>query len=387
MTDSPADLLSLSGPELVRLIDTVFAPSPTERRIAVLVDVPDARRPDHSRWSARRKLAQSWVELLREFGGDRFEVTLWAYPHVGANNAELPAVVWAVEGEMPHDADALVGLPSTPRDQMLAGSDLVLAPTELSATAPLKLLGPRLGFRAATMGGFRSTMVPAMRLDLDEVDRRVRILKDLLERATGAELEFLVDGQSHRLSLDLRFRSAHASSGLLRSPGMVGNLPSGESYIVPYEGERPGEPSCSRGVLPVQFGDEVALLRVEQNRVVALDGGGSHGADLAARIELEPATANLAELGLGVLAELGIEAIGSTLLDEKLGLHVALGRSDHFGGVVGAGDFSSPERVIHQDFVYLPSTQPLVHVVSVDLTIDGDPVPLIREDRYVVDFG
>jgi hypothetical protein len=377
----------LTGPELVQLIDRVFAPASEERRLAILVDLPDGARPDHSRWSSRRALAQSWVEELRRHAADRYSVDLYAYPNVGANNAELPERLWPIEGALPEDAAALEGLESVARDGVLAARPMVLAPTELSATAPLKLLGRRLGFRAATMGGFRTGMLPAMRLDLDEVDRRVRRLAALLDAAESARLELEVDGRIHGLFLDLRHRTAHASSGLLRQAGAVGNLPSGEAYIVPYEGERPEEPSRSRGVLPIQFGDQVALLEIEHNRVVHVEGGGEGGAEWAERIRREPATANIAELGLGVLAELGIEPIGSTLLDEKLGLHIALGRSDHFGGAVGPGDFSAPEQVVHQDFVYLPATQPRVHVRRVDLDTPAGPVAIIRDDRYVVDFG
>ena len=36
-------------------------------------------------------------------------------------------------------------------------------------------------------------MIPALRLDYGEIDRRVRLLKDLLDRSRTAELEFVVD--------------------------------------------------------------------------------------------------------------------------------------------------------------------------------------------------
>ena len=39
--------------------------------------------------------------------------------------------------------------------------------------------------------------------------------------------------------------------GLLLEPGTAGNLPSGETYIVPYEGEIDGDPTASRGQMPV----------------------------------------------------------------------------------------------------------------------------------------
>lgn len=380
-------LLVLSGEELCRLVERVFAPSADERRVAVLVDLPDARRPDHSRWSTRRSLAEGWVQALASGCGGRFEARLFAYPHVGANNADLPELLWPVVGPLPATAEGLDPAAAMPRDEVLSTYPMVLAPTELSATAPLKLLGRTLGFRGATMPGFRAAMVPALRLDFDEVDRRVQVLADLLERADRADLFTTTPRGHHRLTIDLRWRGAHASSGLLRQRGMVGNVPSGEAYIVPYEGERPGVESLTAGELPIQFGDDVALLEIAGNRVVHIDGGGSGGAELAALLAREPATTNIAELGLGVLAELGIEPIGATLLDEKLGLHLALGRSDHFGGTVGAAQFSSPDRVVHQDYVYLPATQPLVHVVSLDLNVEGDSVAILRDNRYVVAFG
>lgn len=88
-----------------------------------------------------------------------------------------------------------------------------------------------------------------------------------------------------------------------------------------------------------------------------------------------------------MLSELGVEPVGEVLLDEKLGLHVAFGRSDHFGGQVGPAQFSSPEAVIHQDHVYIERLQPRVVAAAVDLELDdGSTVPLIRDGRYVVQF-
>jgi leucyl aminopeptidase (aminopeptidase T) len=238
------------------------------------------------------------------------------------------------------------------------------------------------------MPGFTTAMVPALRLDYREVDRRVRLLKGLLDRAEAAELVFLVDGAERTdLHLDLRHRTAHASSGLLHEPGTAGNLPSGEAYIVPYEGEQPGDPSRSAGVLPIQLGDEVVCFRIEANQAVAIDSEGP-ASDAARRLLAEePATGNLAELGLGVLADLGVKPIGQVLLDEKLGLHLAFGRSDHFGGRVGPKDFSRPEAVIHQDHVFLPELQPRVVASQVELEMaDGSRLELMRGGSYSVSF-
>jgi len=76
-----------------------------------------------------------------------------------------------------------------------------------------------------------------------------------------------------------------------------------------------------------------------------------------------------------------LKPTGSILLDEKLGLHIAFGRSDHFGGSVGPSDFSSPDAVIHLDRVFIPETQPQVRVCSVRLVTPGE------EDRTIIVDG
>ena len=88
-----------------------------------------------------------------------------------------------------------------------------------------------------------------------------------------------------------------------------------------------------------------------------------------------------------MLSAFGLKPIGEILLDEKLGLHLAFGRSDHFGGQVGPAQFSGPGAVIHIDRVYVPETQPDVKVLAVDLQFpDGGRLALMRDGEYVVGF-
>jgi leucyl aminopeptidase (aminopeptidase T) len=286
---------------------------------------------------------------------------------------------------VPDTADALDAAAAVPLEHVLGNHSLLLAPTEFSATAPLKLMAKRFGFRAATMPGFTPEMIPALRLDYGEIRRRVAVMKALLDHADRATIHFEVDGRdAHVLRLDLRHRQAHASDGILETPGIAGNLPSGEAYIVPYEGEVPGVPSESAGSLPVQFGDEVVAFEVVANRAVRVSGEGRAAAEQAAWLAAEPAYGNLAELGLGVLADLGVRPTGEILLDEKLGLHVAFGRSDHFGGQVGAAQFSKPEAVVHIDRIYLPALQPRVNARRLELTgEDGRTTLVMRDGAYV----
>jgi hypothetical protein len=381
----------LTAEELTKLVRRVFEPRPEDRALAVIVDLPDDEVPDTERWRERRALAAGWVhELAGAQSEHGLEVSLFLYPNVHSNNADLPSVAWRwTDDTVPDHVADVAGQLEEPMEQVLSNHSLVIAPTQFSTTAPLKMMAPRLGFRGATMPGFSSAMLPALRLDYTEINRRVWLLKELLDDCVGANFRFVVDGSTeYQLHLDLRHRSAHASGGLLPDPGTAGNLPSGETYIVPYEGEIEGDPTASGGRMPVQLGDEVVVFEIESNRATRISSTGPESEAEAARLAAEPARGNLAELGLGVLADFGIKPIGEVLLDEKLGLHLAFGRSEHFGGQVGPDDFSRPEAVMHQDHVYLPDLQPRVEAARVVLERRGGAsLDLIREGHYVIDFG
>ncbi len=381
---------TLTAQEWISLIRNVFAPdAQADRALAFLVDVPDDVVPDNAEWHARREIAVRWAHDLRAARAEHgWEVVLIAYPNVHRNNADLPLSGFLWEGtDVPHHARDLRGREEVPFAQAFALYSMWLAPTEFSTTAPLKLAARTHGtFRAATMPGFAAAMIPALRLPWGEIHRRVETLKSLLDAADGAHLEFrAADGSVDRLHLDLRHRTAHASGGVLRENGMAGNLPSGEAYIVPYEGEVPGDPSRSEGVLPVEFDGEIVRYIVTGNRAVDALGTGPQSRRERELLRSEPAYGNLAELGLGVLGAFGIAPIGEVLLDEKLGLHIAFGRSDHFGGQVGAKDFSSPEAVVHIDRVYVPRMQPRLRV-DCDLVFPDSVRPLIRDSDYVIEL-
>jgi len=381
----------LSSEELVHLIERVFKPSPTERTVAILVDLPDRALPDNDDWLLRRQLAAGWATTLRGTAAEHgLEIGIFGYRNVRANNADLPATACPVDPvDLPEVADDLPEESASTFDSILGAHAMVLAPTELSTTAPLKVLAPNLGFRAATMPGFSEAMIPALRLDYGEVNRRVWWLKERLDAAVRADIRFVVEGLDSPLELvlDLRHRTAHASGGLLPEPGTAGNLPSGEAYIVPYEGELPGDPTATSGLMPIQFGDEVVIFRIEENRAVGVTTDGTRSQQAEQAVTEEPPSGNVAELGLGVLSDFGVKPIGEVLLDEKLGLHIAFGRSEHFGGPVGPDQFSHPSKVIHQDHVYLPELQPRVNPAAVILSFaDGSQLELMRDGRYTVDF-
>jgi hypothetical protein len=378
---------NLKHDELLQLIRTIFPRLPQDRALGILVDLPANDGDDTVEWLDRRQLALRWYQDLsaglNELGLER--VDLFMYENVRANNANLPVKFVRLTGTMPKYAEGFWSTgESIDAKKVYNETQLFLAPTEYSATAPLKLEAKQYGFRAATMPGFSEVMLPALRVDYEQVYRRLMILKNKLDEAEGASVVFVVDRQHEfKMYFDLRFRNAIVSSGRFMEAGDVGNLPSGETYIVPYEGEQQPQ-SRTEGVLPVQIRDTILLYDVRRNRARSVHGEGEVGKLENLNLSREPAVGNMAELGFGVLADFGIAPCHAMLLDEKLGFHIGFGRSDHFGGFVGENQFLYPDSMVHLDRIYIPACQPRIEVKQVALQYQGSEETIINANHYTI---
>ena len=311
----------LSKIDLKNLINSVFSLSPRDKKLTIIVDVPDEKIKESKRWKQRREIAFDWYIKLSEIKEQLKleQVSLLYYPNVHNNNADLPQKAYMSREDWENlDASKLIktGI-SIDFEKHLAVSHIVIALTQFSATAPLKLLSKKLGFRAATMPGFARAMIPALRVDYEEINHRVKKIKKLLDPAMALEIDFFtVEGKKYIVHFDLRFRTAHVSGGRFPEPGTAGNLPSGECYIVPYEGEK-NEKSKSNGILPVQFEDEIVLFEIEKNKALNIISKGEKSKQEMIKLKEEPAYGNIAEIGFGILKDFGVKPSGEILLDEK----------------------------------------------------------------------
>jgi hypothetical protein len=374
---------TISADEWIRLLKAVFPRLPQDKRLAFLIDLPNQPQDDSPDWKRRRELVVNWYKELQPLQSDLgLQVSLFAYASVDSNNADLPTAAFQVIGSLPEFSSQLSGF-SQAFDKLFQTIQLFVAPTQFSTTAPLKIAAAKYGFRAATMPGFSPLMIPALRIDYERVNARCVLLKSKLDAAVGARVKFATDRQTYEMYFDLSHRSAHVSSGRFPQPGTAGNLPSGETYIVPYEGEL-SEPSRTVGQLPVQFGEEIVVYDVRNNHAVAVVSSGRESEKQAVLLHHEPAYGNMAEFGFGVLADFGVKAVGEILLDEKLGFHIAFGRSDHFGGATGPSSFSSAKSVVHIDRIYVPQLQDQIRLVSIDLLYQERTERIIENDCFVI---
>ncbi len=355
--------------DVKKLLSDVFDPQPGET-VTFAVDLPTEDVPDNEGWTARRAMAERWRDVMIEIAGERdFSVQpLLAFFATGANNADLPA-----KGMLGEDEVDLV--------ETLRASSLVIAMTEFSATAPLaNLAEAEEDFRAASMPGVEERMEgTALAADYSKIAARCKAIFDVMRGATLCEVLF---STGHRCTFDLRHRDPEMDDGHLprgKEGDRIINLPSGETFVVPYEGEYEGVPSWTAGSIPVIEDEELVLFHVVANTVVVVEGDGPVADRYAAFFDADPARANVAEVAFGVNDM--AEVTGEVLEDEKAGFHWAFGRSDHLGGVVGVEDFESPENVVHQDIVYAAGNP--IEVERAELVHpDGRRIVIIDEAEY-----
>jgi hypothetical protein len=358
--------------DLEKLLIDVFAPQSGEK-VLVMSDLPHGEYTDNGKWADRREMATEWHSAFQQLGSKLgFSVhPLLTYAATGAHNASLPE-----EGEMEGQRVRF--------EDILRDTNIVVALTEYSASAPLIDFSQKLpNLRAASMPGVMKSMEQtALAADYSEVARKSHILAARLDQALGAQVEF---STGHQLYFDLRNRKAEADDGQLHADkkGLrLINLPSGEAFIAPYEGELKGQPSRTEGMIPVMYDDELVLFRVQENRIVEVIGDGPQAAQKRDYFAVDQARRNIAELGLGCNDKAVIS--GSVLEDEKvLGLHWAYGRSDHLGGTVGVADFSDPSHVVHYDIIYPKGGR--IEIASLVLEYeDGTSEEIIRDGQCTI---
>jgi hypothetical protein len=357
--------------DLIKLLTDVFDPKADEV-VTVACDLPRTPGDDTPQWRERRVMALEWHRAFVALGHGRGFVTnpVLTYLATGANNAELPN-----EAEM--------GGKKVPLKETLLASTLAVFLTEYSATAPLDGLSHlKEDFRAASMPGVEKRMEKtALAADYREVARRCRILDKALRGAESLDVTF---STGHRCSFDLRFREPEMDDGFLprHKPGdRVINLPSGETFIVPYEGEQAGTPSLTMGSIPLRDASDLVILAVEANRIARVEGNGTMARNLRAFFAADPARTNIAEVAFG--CNDWAEVTGNVLEDEKAGFHWAYGRSDHLGGTIGVNSFIQADTVVHQDVVYAKGN-PIQVAEAVSAHPDGRRTRIIRNGSYVV---
>lgn len=172
----------------------------------------------------------------------------------------------------------------------------------------------------------------------------------LVEAVNRAEWVYVECPNGTVMHICKKGRHAEGDDGLLTADGAFGNLPAGEAYLAPLEGE-------SHGKMVVEWGPTAKLqspltLTIADGKVVRIDGDDPLRQRLEAKFEGNPNCRNLAELGIGTNDK--ASRPDNVLEAEKIlgTIHLALGDNTGFGGTVAAP--------FHEDYVFYQPTLTLV---------------------------
>jgi leucyl aminopeptidase (aminopeptidase T) len=238
----------------------------------------------------------------------------------------------------------------------LKAADVFIAPTSrsLSHTKARKAATDE-GARGATLPGVTEDMLARlMACDFPTLQRRSAELAKLLTEATEARITC---PRGTDLALRLDGREGIADDGDLSGDRAFGNLPCGEGFIAPLNGEGRMVAGCLAGIgLPA---GDAPVLTVQGGRLV--DATEAEGQALMEKLEgAGELGTNLAELGIGTNEKAGLT--GNILEDEKIlgTVHVAFGASAGIGGNV-----SVP---VHLDCLIL---EPTLHIGATQVLDQG----------------
>lgn len=251
--------------------------------------------------------------------------------------------------------------PPHPVPLVMQQVDAVVALTSRSIThTRARREATAAGTRVATMPGITEEMlVRTMSADYEAIAATTQALA---ERLTAASVARVTTVAGTDLTLPIAGIAAIASTGLIREKGQWGNLPSGEAYLMPAEGQAEGVLVIDGALAGIGRLTQPVRVVVERGMAVAVEGGEQAHAFWRQMQAVGPGAFNVAELGVGTNPK--AQVTGNILEDEKvLGtVHVAFGNNVSMGGTV--------DVPFHVDGILL---QPTLLLDGQPLLINGQP--------------
>jgi len=244
---------------------------------------------------------------------------------------------------------------------MMQEFDVVICPTGKSLThTNARRQACKAGARVATMPGISpQVMIRTLKADYHKIAERTRRLTKILDDAHEVHITTALGTD---ILLPVEGIQAISSTGLITEKGSFGNLPSGESYLMPAEGKTEGIFIVDGSFAGVgKITGQPLIITVEKGFAVKIDGGQEAAKLNALLIPFGKKAFNTAELGIGTNDEAIIT--GEILEDEKVmgTVHIALGNNLSMGGTCDVG--------IHLDGVIL---KPTVIVDGRTIMANGD---------------
>ncbi|HWP83504.1 MAG TPA: aminopeptidase [Bacteroidota bacterium] len=211
--------------------------------------------------------------------------------------------------------------------------DVVLIPTSKSMThTNAKRSAQANGVRVATLPGVtEEMMVRCMNANYHKIAELTNKVGDLMEQASVIRVK---GPAGTDITMAVKGRKAIRSHGLFREKGKGGNLPTGEAFLAPLEGQSEGIVVVDGSMAGIGLLKEPIRITVRKGYAEEIEGG-EEAKKLVELLAIHGRLSrNVAELGIGTNEKAKIT--GVILEDEKvLGtVHIAFGDNVTMGGTI-----------------------------------------------------
>jgi len=189
------------------------------------------------------------------------------------------------------------------------------------------------GVRIASLPGISKEIITrTLNIDYSQVAHLAKRIAGLLTMADRARL---TTPTGTDVSFSLAGRQGWADTGLFTNPGDFGNLPAGEAFTAPVEGQTRGV-AIFDGAFGDMVIDEPIKVTFSAGQASKIEGGtGAKNLEIMLN-SLGQNTRSVAELGVGTNKNAKLE---SSLVEvEKVygTCHIAIGNNKHIGGQIDA---------------------------------------------------
>ena len=360
------DLSEFSPFDLQKLLVTCFGSSNEPLKLCILIDLPDLNLIKSKSFATDEKFA------VQKHAVDKFLIPLrnTILENFNVSSVDFFAYKTTYGSNLDPEDGAVdeTGAPVSLSRNVYPNSDIMLAITEYSLTAPLTAQAKIHGFRGATLHGLNDIILNSgLSVDYNFVSKQAEVFRQVITFTDHFDINFKALDRSFKLTLRCDKQDAQKSHGLCPTGKPdVANLPAGEVYFVPNGAE---------GSFPFRYSDgTIAEMIVEDGAIIKsnLISGDQDIVDARnTQLKEDPATGILGELGFGTQL---LPVSGKDIQDEKIfgTCHVATGRSDHLGGNLTPELFNSKMNASHDDILYAPHKTPEISVSSVVMHKNGE---------------
>lgn len=232
--------------------------------------------------------------------------------------------------------------------------NVVLCPTSKSLThTDARREATARGVRIATLPNVTpELMVRCMNADYHRIAERTKKLCAMMEKTAAIHVTAPAGTD---ITLPIKGRKAHASTGLFRENGQWGNLPTGEAYLAPLEGKSNGVVVVDGSMAGIGMVKTPITIEVKDGFAGRITGG-EEAKKFGQLIQPhgDPAR-NVAEFGIGTNDRAILS--GKIIEDEKVmgTIHIAFGDNKSMGGSVGVA--SHLDGLVKSPSVWFDETQ------------------------------